>query len=76
MDADDRAHPQRLEKQLTFMQAYPEIAVLGCQVRGFPEELERFGGYQEHGWAEDYDLWLRVFRAGGRFAKLPEVPLD
>jgi glycosyltransferase involved in cell wall biosynthesis len=33
------------------------------------------GGYQEHGWAEDYDLWLRLYLAGARFAKLPEVLL-
>jgi len=31
------------------------------------------GGYQDHGWAEDYDLWLRMFLAGGRFAKIPQV---
>ncbi|MDH7570179.1 MAG: glycosyl transferase, partial [Armatimonadota bacterium] len=31
------------------------------------------GGYQDHGWAEDYDLWLRLALAGTRFAKVPEV---
>jgi glycosyltransferase involved in cell wall biosynthesis len=34
---------------------------------------ERVGGYQEHGWPEDYDLWLRLHAAGGRFAKVPRV---
>jgi hypothetical protein len=101
------------------MKAHPEVAVLGCQVRGFPPEqarpgfqvyidwqnslltdadirremfvesplahpsvmlrrewLERAGGYQDHGWAEDYDLWLRLYLAGACFAKLPEVLLD
>jgi glycosyltransferase involved in cell wall biosynthesis len=38
--------------------------------------VEGAGGYQEHGWAEDYDLWLRLYLAGTRFAKLPEVLLD
>lgn len=38
--------------------------------------LERVGGYQEHGWPEDYDLWLRLHLAGARFAKVPEVLLD
>ncbi|MFM8322677.1 MAG: glycosyltransferase [Chloroflexota bacterium] len=33
------------------------------------------GGYQEHGWAEDYDLWLRLALRGCRFAKLPETLL-
>ncbi len=30
------------------------------------------GGYREMGWPEDYDLWLRMLRAGIRLAKLPE----
>ena len=34
------------------------------------------GGYQEHGWAEDYDLWLRMYIGGVRFAKLPRILLD
>ncbi|MBM3121577.1 MAG: glycosyltransferase [Chloroflexi bacterium] len=35
--------------------------------------IERVGGYQEHGWPEDYDLWLRIHAAGGRFAKVPRM---
>lgn len=31
------------------------------------------GGYRDQGWPEDYDLWLRLARAGTRFARLPEV---
>lgn len=34
------------------------------------------GGYQEHGWPEDYDLWLRLAEAGIRFGKVPEVLLS
>ncbi len=34
------------------------------------------GGYQEHGWPEDYDLWLRLYLRGRRFTKVPEVLLD
>jgi glycosyltransferase involved in cell wall biosynthesis len=34
------------------------------------------GGYQEHGWAEDYDLWLRLYLQSARFARLPEVLLE
>jgi len=33
------------------------------------------GGYKEAGWAEDYDLWLRMALSGARFAKLPQVLL-
>jgi glycosyltransferase involved in cell wall biosynthesis len=35
--------------------------------------VQELGGYQEHGWAEDYDLWLRMAAADVRFAKLSEV---
>lgn len=36
----------------------------------------QLGGYQDIGWAEDYDLWLRMYLAGMRFAKLPAVLLE
>lgn len=39
------------------------------------EELRELGGYEEHGWPEDYDLWLRYFAAGKRFAKVPRTLL-
>jgi glycosyltransferase involved in cell wall biosynthesis len=32
--------------------------------------LEECGGYRELGWPEDYDLWLRLFASGVRFAKV------
>jgi glycosyltransferase involved in cell wall biosynthesis len=38
--------------------------------------LEKAGGYQEHGWPEDYDLWLRLHLAGEHFAKVPEILLS
>jgi glycosyltransferase involved in cell wall biosynthesis len=38
--------------------------------------LERAGGYQDHGWPEDYDLWLRLHLLGARFAKVPRVLLQ
>ena len=115
MDADDRAHPLRLERQVSYMDSHPETAVLGCRVSAFPQcevreglhlylewqnallsdadirreifiespiahpsamlrraWLDQVAGYQDHGWAEDYDLWLRLYLAGARFAKLPE----
>jgi glycosyltransferase involved in cell wall biosynthesis len=39
------------------------------------EWLERLGGYQDLGWPEDYDLWLRLHLQGARFAKVPQVLL-
>jgi len=35
--------------------------------------LEAAGGWHERGWAEDLDLWLRLFARGARFAKLGTV---
>jgi glycosyltransferase involved in cell wall biosynthesis len=119
MDADDRSAPERLARQAEHLEAHPQVAVVGCLVRGFPasdvregfrvylewlngvatpeaiarelfvesplahpsvmmrrEWLERVGGYQERGWPEDYDLWLRLHLAGALFDKVPQVLLD
>jgi len=38
--------------------------------------IDGAGGYQDHGWPEDYDLWLRLYLAGARFAKIPRVLLE
>jgi len=118
MDADDWSHPERLSRQVAYLEAHPEVSVLSCRVAGFPEGQVRqgfriyidwlnsllsdedirremfiesplphpsvtfrrqvimqVGGYQECIWAEDYDLWLRLYLAGVRFAKLPEILL-
>jgi glycosyltransferase involved in cell wall biosynthesis len=115
-DADDRAIPTRIERQVAFLDQNPEIDVVGSKIRCFPNELvgEGFrvyetwinslitaedisreiyiesplvhpsvtirrkvlvdiGGYEEHGWPEDYDLWLRLHTCGSRFAKIPDV---
>jgi len=40
------------------------------------EAVQALGGYRDLGWPEDYDLWLRMARAGHRFAKLAQVLLD
>lgn len=39
------------------------------------QQLVEMGGYQEHGWPEDYDLWLRYLVRGHHFAKLPQALL-
>jgi glycosyltransferase involved in cell wall biosynthesis len=38
--------------------------------------LAALGGYSETSGPEDYELWLRAFDAGLRFAKLPETLLE
>lgn len=37
------------------------------------QAVESVGGYRDMGWAEDYDLWLRLAAAGTRFARLPRT---
>lgn len=37
--------------------------------------VEAVGGYRDRGWPEDYDLVLRLWRAGGALANVPEVLL-
>jgi glycosyltransferase involved in cell wall biosynthesis len=37
--------------------------------------IEQAGAYQERGWAEDYDLWLRLYLREVRFGKVPQVLL-
>jgi glycosyltransferase involved in cell wall biosynthesis len=119
MDADDRAHPERLARQAAFLDVHPEAGLVSCRVAGFPaghvrqgfaiyldwqngllsdadirreifiesplpnpsvtfrrEVLLAAGGYQDYGWAEDYDLFLRLYLSGVRFAKLPQVLVE
>ncbi len=119
MDADDRAHPQRLAVQVAFLRAHPEVALVGARARLHPagfqgggmqayldwqnrlltdadirreifiespfvhptvvfrrEAVLAVGGYRDGPWLEDYDLWLRLYLAGARFAKVPDVLLD
>ena len=116
-DADDILHPQRLEKQIAFLEENRDVAVVSCLVEAFPKEdvgggfqvyidwlnslitdedikreifvesplpnpsvmfrrewLLKMEGYQEHdNFPEDYDLYLRMYIAGAKFAKVPEV---
>jgi len=37
------------------------------------DAIASVGGYRDLGWPEDYDLLLRVWRSGGRLAKVPAV---
>ncbi len=39
MDADDLAHPRRIERQLAALDASPSLSALGTQVRAFPRRV-------------------------------------
>jgi glycosyltransferase involved in cell wall biosynthesis len=115
IDADDRMHPERLERQLAHLDAHPDVDVVSSRVEFFGDplsaemaayrdwmnslltheeivadlfveaplphpsvtmrsrSLRAAGGYRSLPFPEDYDLWLRAWRAGWRFAKLPET---
>ncbi len=38
--------------------------------------VQTAGGYQDNGWPEDYDLWLRLYLDGIQFARIPEFLLE
>lgn len=43
MDADDRMHPTRLEKQMRWLEDHPDLDLVGTQVRLFPAQGIRMG---------------------------------
>jgi hypothetical protein len=47
MDADDLAHPRRLERQLEALEAARDLWAVGSQVRAFPRRAVR-GGMRRH----------------------------
>ncbi len=52
---------------------YVESPLVHPSVMMRAEWILRVKGYQDRGWPEDYDLWLRLHAAGGRFAKVPRT---
>ena len=117
MDSDDIAASNRCEKQLRYLETYPETDVLSGTIAEFQGEAQTereakqsivsrkcvprtqtevasyikmrnpvnhpcvmfrkskaltAGGYQPCPLFEDYDLWVRMFQAGCRFANLPD----
>ncbi|MCF7847643.1 MAG: glycosyltransferase [Kiritimatiellales bacterium] len=119
MDADDISHPERIAKQVAYLDKFPDTGMVGCRV-GFggdrekqagyanyvdwinqlvePEDIalnrfvespfahpsvmfrrelvEKFGGYRDGLFPEDYELWLRWMGNGVKVAKVDEVLLD
>ena len=45
MDADDESHPERLARQVAFMEAHPEVGVLGTRTR-FVSTIAQHSGMQ------------------------------
>lgn len=56
-------------------QRFVESPIAHPSVMFRKEAVALAGGYRDNGWAEDYDLWLRLFERGSRFAKIPRILL-
>jgi len=70
MDADDLAHPRRLERQLAALGDAPGLAAVGSRVRAFPRRDVRDG-------MRRYVAWVNELTAPGLVARdlLVEAPL-
>ncbi|MBX6363734.1 MAG: glycosyltransferase [Gemmatimonadetes bacterium] len=62
MDADDVAAPDRLERQVAFLDSEPEVAACGCGVRYFPRPVVRDG-------ARRYEAWLNSLSTPASLAR-------
>lgn len=80
-DSRVRAGARRYEAWLNSLTTHEEIArdiFVECPIPHPTLVIRRHvllgvGGYRELGWPEDYDLVLRLWAAGYRMAKVPEV---
>lgn len=70
MDADDLAHPQRLERQLAALAADPSLSIASCLIACFPTAALRAGMLR-------YEHWLNSLRTPDeiRNAMFVESPL-
>lgn len=69
LDADDVAHPRRLERQISYLEQHPEVDVVSCLVRSFPWQTVAQG-------FRLYEAWLNGLvtndgMAGERFVESP-----
>lgn len=47
LDADDECHPERLARQIAFLDSHPEVGLVGCRVR-FGGDAASAGGFARH----------------------------
>lgn len=69
MDADDRAHPERLALQSLAFKEDPDLAVVACLVSHFPEETLREGLRIYEGWLNSLVTHDQILRE--RFIESP-----
>lgn len=114
MDSDDICMPDRFEKQIAYLEAHPEVDIVGGQMTEFidtPDNIVgrrdvpltngeiydfmksrcalnhvtvmfrkqavlKVGNYQDWFWNEDYYLWVRMMKAGCKFANIPDEAVN
>ena len=69
MDADDVAHPERLARQVSFMNEHPEVGVLGTRTT-FATSVQKSSGMR---WFVDWQNAIRI-RNGNRTHAIPPLP--
>lgn len=62
-DADDFSHRQRLEKQISFLQSHPDIALVGTSYAAFVNTEQRV--YEEAKWLRYGEEIRKVYQNGG-----------
>lgn len=62
-DADDFSHRQRLEKQISFLQSHPDIALVGTGYAAFVNTEQRV--YEEAKWLRYGEEIRKVYQNGG-----------
>jgi glycosyltransferase involved in cell wall biosynthesis len=62
MDADDIAMPERLERQMAFLDAHPNMAACGTGVRYVPTSLVRDGARRYEEWINGVVSWEEIER--------------
>ncbi len=56
MDGDDIARPERLERQVAYLDAHPDITACGTRIRYVPRHLVRDGARRYERWINDVVL--------------------
>jgi glycosyltransferase involved in cell wall biosynthesis len=73
------AHVDWLNAQMShedmFLHRFVDAPVAHPSVMFRRSAVERFGGYREGSFPEDFDMWLRWMEQGARFGKVPEMCL-
>jgi len=85
MDGDDVAYPQRLERQVAYLQAHPDIDLVGASIltfkaggvllgkRSVPEQHEEICARPEYGISLPHPTWIGRIAFFRRFQYLPSA---